>query len=81
MVLRIKGKGAVFQDVPVTAALSQALNEWQNYQEHFKGRKIFGRLGVDFAASPSAIWLASRRTVFRAARLAPCRPVAHGRDG
>jgi len=79
--LRIKGKGAVFQDVPVTASLSQSLCEWQKFQELFKGRKIFGRLGVDFAASPSAIWLASRRTVFRAARLAPCRPVAHGRDG
>jgi site-specific recombinase XerD len=50
--LRIKGKGAVFQDVPVTEALSQALGEWQKFQEHFKGRRIFGRLGVDLAASP-----------------------------
>ena len=50
--LPIKGKGAVFQDVPVTAALSMALKEWGwEFQERFKGRRIFSRRGVEFAAS------------------------------
>jgi integrase len=30
---RIKGKGSVFQDVPVTGVLSQALKEWKTIQE------------------------------------------------
>jgi integrase len=33
--LRIKGKGSVFQDVPVTGALSAALLEWKEIQEGF----------------------------------------------
>ena len=36
MALRIKGKGSVFQDVPVTGALSAALLEWKDIQEGFK---------------------------------------------
>jgi len=38
--LRIKGKGSVFQDVPVTGALSAALLEWRGIQEGFKARRI-----------------------------------------
>ena len=37
--LRIKGKGSVFQDVPVTGALSVALLEWRDIQEGFKERE------------------------------------------
>jgi hypothetical protein len=33
--LRIKGKGSVFQDGPVTGALSAALLEWKDIQEGF----------------------------------------------
>ena len=40
--LRIKGKGSVFQDVPVTGALSESLLEWKDIQENFKGARIFG---------------------------------------
>ena len=40
--LRIKGKGSVFQDVPVTSALSAALLEWKDIQEKFKGRRSHG---------------------------------------
>ena len=49
--LRIKGKGSVFQDVPVTDALNQALKEWQTIQEGFKGRRILRPGGIDFAGS------------------------------
>jgi integrase len=49
--LRIKGKGSVFQDVPVTGALSQALKEWKALQEGFKGRRILDPGGITFAAS------------------------------
>ena len=49
--LRIKGKGSVFQDVPVTGALSQALKEWKALQEGFKGRRILAPGGITFAAS------------------------------
>ena len=38
--LRIKGKGSVFHDVPVTGALSAALLEWKDIQESFKARRI-----------------------------------------
>jgi integrase/recombinase XerD len=48
--LRIRGKGSVFQDVPVTGALSQALKEWKDIQEHFKGRRILLPGGINFAA-------------------------------
>ena len=48
---RIKGKGSVFQDVPVPASLSAALREWQMVQEKFKGRRIFGQSGIEFAGS------------------------------
>ena len=34
--LRIKGKGSVFQDVPVPARLSHALLEWKGVQEAFR---------------------------------------------
>ena len=37
--LRIKGKGSVFQDVPVPGRLSAALLEWKALQR-FKGRRI-----------------------------------------
>jgi hypothetical protein len=40
--LRIKGKGSVFQDVPVPGRLSQALLEWKALQENFKGHRILG---------------------------------------
>jgi integrase len=48
--LRIKGKGSVFQHVPVRGRLSQALLEWKAVQETFKGRRIMAA-GVAFAAS------------------------------
>ncbi|MGB7839003.1 MAG: hypothetical protein WBL40_12920 [Terrimicrobiaceae bacterium] len=40
MALRIKGKGSVFQDVPVTGALSQALLEWKEIQELLRHKNI-----------------------------------------
>ena len=49
--LRIKGKGSVFQDVPVPGRLSQALLEWKAVQESFKGRRILSPGGIDFAGS------------------------------
>ena len=49
--LRIKGKGRVFQDVPVTGALSAALLEWRTIQEGFKGRRILAPGGIAFAES------------------------------
>ena len=49
--LRIKGRGSVFQDVPVPARLSAALLEWKAIQEDFKGRRILFPGGIDFAAS------------------------------
>ena len=51
MALRIKGKGSVFQDVPVTGALSAALLEWKDIQEGFKGRRIMAPGGIAFAGS------------------------------
>ena len=50
--LRIKGKGSVFQDVPVTGRLSAALLEWKALQEKFKGRRILAPGGIAFAGSP-----------------------------
>ena len=49
--LRIKGKGSVFQDVPVPGRLSQALLEWKTIQEGFKGRRIMAPDGIAFAGS------------------------------
>jgi integrase len=49
--LRIKGKGSVFQDVPVSGRLSAALLEWKNIQEGFKGRRILAPGGIAFAGS------------------------------
>jgi site-specific recombinase XerD len=49
--LRIKGKGSVFQDVPVTGALSAALLEWKDVQESFKARRMRFPGGIAFAAS------------------------------
>jgi integrase len=49
--LRIKGKGSVFQDVPVPGRLSAALLEWKNIQEGFKGRRIRFPAGINFAGS------------------------------
>jgi integrase len=49
--LRIKGKGSVFQDVPVTSALSAALLEWKDIQQSFKGRRIMAPDGIAFAGS------------------------------
>jgi hypothetical protein len=49
--LRIKGKGSVFQDIPVPGRLSQALLEWKGVQETFKGRRILAPGGINFAAS------------------------------
>jgi integrase len=49
--LRIKDKGSVFQDVPVTGALSQSLKEWKALQETFKSRRILRPGGIDFAGS------------------------------
>jgi integrase len=49
--MRIKGKGSVFQDVPVTGALSAALLEWKDIQEGFKGRRILAPGGIAFAGS------------------------------
>jgi site-specific recombinase XerD len=49
--LRIKGKGSVFQDVPVTGALSAALLEWKDIQEGSKARRIRFPGGIAFAGS------------------------------
>jgi integrase len=49
--LRIKGKGSVFQDVPVSARLSASLIEWKNIQEGFKARRIMAPGGIAFAGS------------------------------
>jgi integrase len=49
--LRIRGKGSVFQDVPVTGALSEALLEWKDIQEDFRARRIFAPGGIDLAGS------------------------------
>ena len=49
MALRIKGKGSVFQDVPVPGRLSAALLEWKALQEAFKGRRILRHGGITFA--------------------------------
>jgi len=49
--LRIKGKGSVFQDVPVPERLSAALLEWKGVQEGFKGRRIVAPGGIAFAGS------------------------------
>jgi integrase len=49
--LRIKGKGSVFQDVPVTSALSASLLEWRDIQESFKGKRILAPGGIAFAGS------------------------------
>ena len=52
MALRIKGKGSVFQDVPVPGRLSAALLEWKALQENFKVRRILAPGGIVFAGSP-----------------------------
>jgi hypothetical protein len=49
--LRIKGKGSVYHDVPVTGALSAALLEWKDIQESFKARRIMAPGGIAFAGS------------------------------
>jgi integrase len=49
--LRIKGKGSVFQDVPVPGRLSAALLDWKDIQERFKARRIRFPGGIAFAAS------------------------------
>jgi hypothetical protein len=49
--LRIKGKGSVFQDVPVPGLLSASLLEWKAIQESFKGRRIMSPGGIAFAGS------------------------------
>jgi len=49
--LRIKGKGSIFQDVPVPGRLSAALLEWKGVQESVKGRRIMAPGGIGFAAS------------------------------
>src|SRR5258705_987718 len=49
--LRIKGKGSVFQDVPVPGRLSAALLEWKALQEKCKGRRIMAPGGINFAGS------------------------------
>jgi integrase len=49
--LRIKGKGSVFHDVPVSGRLSGALLEWKGVQESFKARRILAPGGIAFAGS------------------------------
>jgi integrase/recombinase XerC len=49
--LRIKGKGSVFHDVPVTGSLSVGLLEWKDIQESFKARRIMAPGGIAFAGS------------------------------
>jgi integrase len=49
--LRIKGKGSVFQDVPVAGTLSAALLEWKEIQEGFKARRVMAPGGIAFAGS------------------------------
>ena len=49
---RIKGKGSVFQDVPVSARLSAALNEWKRHAGGLlKAAASFAPGGIAFAAS------------------------------
>lgn len=59
MTLRIKGKGSVFQDVPVTGALSAALLEWRDIQEALKGRRILapGRVSPKHSEGLSTVML------------------------
>jgi site-specific recombinase XerD len=49
--LRIKAKGSVFHDVPVSGRLSAALLEWKDIQEGFKTRRITAPGGTAFAGS------------------------------
>jgi integrase len=49
--LRIKGKGSVFNDVPVPERLSAALLEWKEIQESFKAKRILAPGGIAFAGS------------------------------
>ena len=51
MALRIKGKGSVFHDVPVTGALSPALLEWKDIQEALKAAASCAPGGIAFAGS------------------------------
>jgi hypothetical protein len=57
---RIKGKGSVFQDVPVPGRLSQSFLEWKAIQETFKGRRIlapaFAALQFVFAGYSGALF-------------------------
>ena len=63
--LRIKGKGSVFQDVPVPARLSAALLDWKALQEGFKGRRILAPGGITFAASQFVFCRIFGRAVFQ----------------
>jgi hypothetical protein len=55
--LRIKGKGSVFQNVPVTGALSAALLEWRDIQEALKGRRILAPGRVSHSEGLSTVML------------------------
>jgi integrase len=48
---RIKGKGSMFQDVPVSGRLSRPLLEWKDIQDGFKARRIMAPGGIAFAGS------------------------------
>jgi integrase len=63
--LRIKGKGSVFQDVPVPGRLSQALLEWKTLQEKFKGRRILAPGGIAFAGSQFVVCGVFRGSVLK----------------
>jgi integrase len=49
--LLVKGKGSVFQDLPVPERLSADLREWKALQEKYKGRRILRPGGIAFAGS------------------------------
>ncbi len=65
MALRIKGKGSVFQDVPVPGRLSQTLLDWKAIQERFKGRRILAPGGIAFAGSQFVLCGVFGRAVFQ----------------
>jgi site-specific recombinase XerC len=79
--LRIKGKGSVLQDVPVTRALSSALLEWKDVQEGFEARRLPG--GIAFAAL-KFVWRRIRASHFPTKRstcgCAACRALGLGRS-
>jgi hypothetical protein len=76
--LRIKGKGSVFQDVPVPARLSMALLEWKDIQEGFKSKRILAPGGIAFAGSQFVFAGYSRTPFSNRASICDCERRARG---